>query len=550
MISGWRAWLHHASRRRASVQRTAVGIVLLGFVLAWLLCGSPFSSASHSSITPDPMEYAIRMEWQRLCQTPGPEPRALGYWLRKLTPSLGMLAEALDTSPASWAMYTEEGRVLVYEVRPLLIKHLVTPEQIQLAEDYLAACLLNDAALRKAAAVRVQEATLSQIPRPFAHEWHASLLLREDADASALEAMMREGMLFTDAQSARETAVRLAVLQQDRDKMAQMADAGWTEDLPPLLEHDAGALLGSIPIQWRGLLRYRMQGLPLAALLLTAMSSGLWYVLLVMHTPRWSWRWTWPLAPTVAGIASIWPTISLIAWQEQERISLTGSGAATPQTFPMDLWHLIVGVGLREESCKLALTAFFMPWLVWRRMPGMALMTGAFVGLGFALEENVDYYESMGGAVALPRFLSANFMHVAMTGLTTHALYDMLRSRFATADRFLLTFAAVVTAHAVYDYAPPEGSGLDMYLPMLTLAFIAWRFWDQVEAELPATPQGIAPGAVFLIGSALIIATSLIITAVQEKTWGRVIEATISCASILPVALIYWRRFEGTLSAR
>ena len=549
MISGWRAWLHHASRRRASLERTAVGIVVSGFLLAWLVCASPLSPDSHPVITTDPVEHAIRREWQRLRHAPGPEPRALGHWLRKLTPSLAMLAEVLDSPPASWAKYAKEGSVLAYEVRSLLVKHLGAAKLIELAEDYLAACLLTDPELQKAAAARVQAATHSPNPLPLAHEWHASLLLREDADSSALEAMMREGQLFPDAQSARETSVRLALLQQEREKLAQMAQAGWTDNLPPLLEHDAGALLGNILIQWRGLLRYRMQGLPLAALLLTGMSAGLWYILLVMHTPRCSWRWTWPLGPVVAGIASIWPTISLIAWQEQEKLGLNGTVEATTLNFPMDLWHLILGVGLREESCKLALAAFFMPWLVWRRMPGMALMTGAFVGLGFALEENVDYYQSMGGAVALPRFLSANFMHVAMTGLTTHALYEMLHSRFASADRFLLTFAAVVTAHAVYDYAPPEASGLDMYLPMLTLAFIAWRFWDQVEAEMPIMPQPIAPAAVFLIGGATIIAASLIITAMQEKTWSRVIEASISCASILPVALIYWRRFERTLSA-
>lgn len=52
--------------------------------------------------------------------------------------------------------------------------------------------------------------------------------------------------------------------------------------------------------------------------------------------------------------------------------------------------------GSGEELCKLALAALFMPWLVWRRAPGVALMTGAFVGLGFALEENIDYYQGMG----------------------------------------------------------------------------------------------------------------------------------------------------------
>lgn len=545
-MHGWRAWLHHASRRRQAVQRLAAGIVLAGVALAWVITRTQREPEA-AQVTVDPVEHAIRTEWRRLRDTSAPQPRQLCHWLRKLTPSLAMVAEALECPPASWADYEKQGTVLAYQVRTLLARHFGEDHLVRLAEDYLAACLMTEEPARRAANARVRDAARLEPPPPYANELHASLLLRMDEDGAALAAMMREGALFPDAHQARETAVRLALLQEDRPALGRMAAQGWLRAVPPLLEHDAGAMLGSVAVQWRGLLRHRVASLPLAALMLTAMAAGLWYVLLVMHTPRQPWRWSWPVAPVVAGIASIWPTVTLIAWQEQE-MGL-GSGHE-PAPFPLDLWHLVIGVGLREELCKLALASVFMPWLLWRRAPGMALMTGAFVGLGFALEENVDYYGTMGGAVALPRFLSANFMHVAMTGLTTHALYEMLRTRFARADGFLATFAAIVAAHAVYDYQPPEGSGLEMYLPMVILAMLAWRFWDQVEAQLPAVGQTLAPAAVFLLGAALIIAASLVVTAVQDGSWGRVLEAAMSCASILPVALIYWRRFEGGMSTR
>ncbi|MCA1964514.1 MAG: PrsW family intramembrane metalloprotease [Prosthecobacter sp.] len=546
MIHGWRAWLHHASRRRAEVQRLAAGIVIAGLLLAWALCQvEPVPTTEQ--ITVDPVEHALRTEWRRLRDASHPQPRQMCHWLRKLTPSLRMVAEALEYPPADWATYAKEGRVLAYEVRPLLQHHLREQNLIQLAEDYLAACLKSDEAERRDAATQVRAAAEREPPQPHANELHASLLLRADEDAAALAAMMREGTQFPDAAQARETAVRLALLHKDRAALAEMAARGWLRAVPPILEHEAGSLLGDVWLQWCGLLRHRLATLPLAALLLTAMASGLWYGLLVMHTPRQDWRWSWPVAPVVAGIASIWPTVSLIAWQEQEM----GIGLSQePAPFPLDLWHLILGVGLREEICKLALAAFFMPWLLWRRAPGKALMTGAFVGLGFALEENLDYYQSMGGAVALPRFLSANFLHVALTGLATHALYEMLRTRFARADFFLTTLGTVILAHAAYDYQPPGGGGLEIYLPMMILALLAWRFWDEVDLQLPTVGQTLAPGAVLLLGSALLIATSLITTAVQHRDWGRVLEAASACASILPVMLIYWRRFEGGMSAR
>jgi ABC-type polysaccharide/polyol phosphate export permease len=126
----------------------------------------------------------------------------------------------------------------------------------------------------------------------------------------------------------------------------------------------------------------------------------------------------------------------------------------------------------------------------------------------------------------------------------------MLRSRFHRVQEFISTFAMIVVAHAVYDYDAPQITGLSSYVPMLILALLAWRFWDEVEKEMPQVRQTISPAAIFLIGSALVIAVSLIITAVQDGTWLAVVDAAKSCASILPVAVIYWRRFEGGLSSR
>lgn len=137
-----------------------------------------------------------------------------------------------------------------------------------------------------------------------------------------------------------------------------------------------------------------------------------------------------------------------------------------------------------------------------------------------------------------------------MTGLTTHALYDMLRSRFHRTQHFLSTFAVIVVAHAVYDYDMPAITGLSGYVPMLILAALAWQFWDAVGAQMPHTRQTLSPAAVFLIGTAIVIATSLLVTAVKEGSWQSVLDAAMSCASMLPVVVIYWRRFEGGLSAR
>ncbi|MEQ1749749.1 MAG: PrsW family glutamic-type intramembrane protease, partial [Prosthecobacter sp.] len=429
-----------------------------------------------------------------------------------------------------------------YEVRTLLTKHAAQPEMQKLLLDYIAGCLAQKEAVGIEATKRIRDQAQQDNPMPLANELYASLLLRTDHDADALNALMRETTLFADAEPARETATRLALKLNDDASLRQIVSAGWLEKMPPIMEHLAGVQLGDLMMQWRGLLRHRLATVPYQALAITALAAALWFIILVQHTPPQSWRWSWPIAPIVAGIASIWPTVSLAIWQEDVM------GIVDDVPFPWDVWHLIIGVGLREELCKLALAALFMPWLVWRRAPGMALMTGAFVGLGFALEENIDYYQDYGDGVALVRLLSANFMHVAMTGLTTHALYDMLRTRFHRAQQFIITFFSLVVAHAIYDYEPPQITGLGAYLPIVILAFVAWQFWDLVEAEMPHSRQLISPAAIFLLGTSLIIAVSFLLSAFETPTREALVGTAMQCVSFLPVAVIYWRRFERGLS--
>jgi RsiW-degrading membrane proteinase PrsW (M82 family) len=542
MIHGWRTRLHYWSRRGDFVKKTALFVVIGGFILASVII--QLTPDGGSTIAMDPVEQKIRNDWQRLRNESEANPRELSRWLRQVMPNTQMLSESLGMAVPTWAEFEKKGELFAYEVRPLLSKHASSPDIQKLLVDYIAACLAEKEPAGIEAAKRLHDQAHQEKPPPLANELHASVLLRTDHDADALTALMRETMLFADALPARETATRLALRLKDESSLRQIVSAGWLENLPAMVEHHVGLELGDLLMQWHGLLRHRLSSLPFMALMMTALVAVLWYIILVQHTPEQSWRWIWPITPIVAGIASVWPTLSLVAWQENVM------GIVDEVPFPWDLWHLIIGVGLREEMCKLILAAFFMPWLLWRRAPGLALMTGAFVGLGFAVEENIDYYQDFGDGVALVRFLSANFMHVAMTGLTTHALYDMLRSRFHRAQQFLITFFTIVVAHALYDFHPPEMTGLGGYLPMLILAYIAWQFWDRVEAEMPHSRQLISPASIFLIGTALVIAVSFLVSVIENPTREALIGTAAQCVSFLPVALIYWRRFEGSLFAR
>jgi RsiW-degrading membrane proteinase PrsW (M82 family) len=533
MFSGWRARLHYWSRHRRALKKTAVGIVVISFISAWLLI-QLFPKTEGISL--DPVEQQARNEWQRLRNAPSPQPRELARWLRGTLRMLPHLCDAAGVDYTTWATYQQNGKLVDYEVRGLIQRHAAGhAEGVTMFEDFIMAQLLRDEAPGPEAYARIQERAQRAAPPPIANELYAAILQRQDDNYGALAALLREATLFADTALVRQQALRIALHLKDTESVRKIrAMPGWLDAMPPLLQHQVGVQLQDPWLQWHGLLQDHLINLPFGAALLTLFVTLLWYVIFVLHSAPRRWRWVLPIPPLIAGILSVWPTLTIIAWEEVHW------NMTEDAPFPYDLWYWIAGVGLREEVAKLALFALFLPWLLRRRQPGLALITGAFVGLGFAMEENLQYYQEHGFAVAVARFLSANFLHAAMTGIAGHALYDLLRSRFAHAEKFIGTFLAVVTVHGVYDYAA-GAEGLP-YVSMILLAFLAWYFLDLIEHEAPPARQIISPAAVLLLGAATLIAVVFLVTAIQEKSVAVLADAAEQSLGILPMAVIYWRR--------
>jgi RsiW-degrading membrane proteinase PrsW (M82 family) len=531
LIHGWRARLHALSRDGDWLKRMALGIVACGFVLALML--TTLGPGRGAGFAPDPIEQALRAEWQALRRDPAPAPRALALWLARVCLRAEGLCRTQDVPAPDWITFQNEQRIFDWATAPLLERLEPSPRRV--LADFLQAWLDAPASGGAEARQRLEAAARRDVE--LASELLATLHLRVRDQAAALALLMREGLLFETAAAAREAALRLALRLRDVESLAAMAAApGWLEEVPPVLQHHAGTLLGEIGLQWRGLLRHRMSHLPVGALALAGFAALLWYGVLVLQGPGQGRRWIWPLAPLLAGGLSVVPALSVAGWQEL----VHGMSAEAP--FPHDLWYYLGGVGLREELAKLAAGALFLPWLLGQRVPGRALFTGAFVGLGFGLEENLNYYEQYGGGVAVVRFLTANFMHAALSGLLLHALDQALRSRFARVDGFLTALPVVVAVHGVYDYAASADTpGLDL-LAMAVLALTAWQFLDLAEVEARPGRRWLSPGAIVVLGTALLMAWSLIATALQTADRASLAAAGMECLAVLPLLFIYWRR--------
>ena len=98
------------------------------------------------------------------------------------------------------------------------------------------------------------------------------------------------------------------------------------------------------------------------------------------------------------GVLSVYPTLMVITLEEVT-LNLRQVGEVVP-----DAIFFVFGVGLREEACKLLLFLPLLPILRRRGSRLEALTCGALVGLGFAAEENVLYFQNFEASVCHGHF--------------------------------------------------------------------------------------------------------------------------------------------------
>ncbi len=537
----WRARTHHLTRNPAFLTKATLVILAAGLALALLVVGVG-GTHSHSeelmrSLVEklvDPAAELLREGYQELEGAREAQPRKLARWLRR-----ACYYDEREALPDADGKVEPAGfEIAGYDAAVLLDKHAPDAGLRRLFEDYTAAARGSD----EVAARRLRAAADAESPPALANQLLGQWLVQRERVEEGLDAFVREGRLFDDAAPARAEALHWAVhLKRAPLVKDLLATPGWTDGADTAVVYHAAGLAGDVWLQWRTLVRLRLQDLPFVKLGLALAAAGLWYVILVqMSGLEGRWKWALPLLPMMAGVASIWPTLSLVEFQHQHL------GLSQDAPFPHNLWYYFGGIGLREELCKLALFAPFLPWLLRRRQAGLALVTGAFVGLGFALEENLDYYDPAGGSVVWGRFVTANFMHAAMTGIAAHGLYLTVRSGFHRVGDFVGAFLMVVAAHGIYDLVimmDDERLGIS-FLHIVVLAFLANHFFTLLAAETRALRGAVSPAAVYILGSAMLVAALMVSAAALEGTREAVAGVASGCLSVVPVGFLFWRHLE------
>lgn len=345
---------------------------------------------------------------------------------------------------------------------------------------------------------------LAHQPRPLAHanELIGDLYASSKNTAKARDYYEREAGRL-DAASARGKLVDLHLETKNFAAAGRLLDdplyaqARTPERTIQLAtaQHHWGDLLPPLLVIERDLF------LPLP-MLLAAVAGFVWIAvaLQAIQPPRlFCFRTIVPFLAIVAGMASTFPTLLAGEWQGEMW------GLRPDRGIVGDLLFFVAGVGLREELMKLLFFVPFIPLLLMRGSRLEMLMIAGFVGLGFAIEENLQYFKQYGATAAFVRCLTANFFHLALTGSIGYALCTaILEPRRCWV--FPATFAGMAVAHGLYDILASAG-GIPFFhlLVMLVFVLVSLFFFRQLRPLRDAATDQLNIAATLVAGLAILL---------------------------------------------
>ncbi len=348
-----------------------------------------------------------------------------------------------------------------------------------------------------------------------------------------------------DAANARQKLFEL--LLEKRDFAAAHRIAG-DPVIGPLLTPSNRVMLAAGEHRWLdifqpliGMERDYLTPMPVA---LAAMAGLVWFIIAlqaIQPPGLLCFRTLAPILAVAAGVASIAPTLLTVLYQEEVwKIKATGD-------FFDDLIFYVVGVGPREELCKLLCFLPFVPVLLLRKSRLEMLMIAGCVGLGFAMEENVQYFAQAGPAIAFGRFLTANFFHLAATGIVGLAFCDWMMSPLKKLPQFIGKTLAVMLAHGCYDafMAVEELAALALVSTMSFMLLALFFFRTLRTLRTTATDQ-ISIAGTLIVGISLLNAAVLVCASMKLGFAPALAALAFTAFSLVMITyMFYWQLGDG-----
>ena len=376
--------------------------------------------------------------------------------------------------------------------------------RIDLTEDVQLLGLFWRAALQKQVPETLRQRVVAlaarEPPTPFANHLLGNEARRNGRLIEAATRLEREGLHFPERADDFRLAMRILVMAELWDEIGErMKNPAVAPHMPPALRYGYAVRTKDVRGAVRAIVEIALERRPAAALAMAAISGAMWLLFLLRLgrvREQLSSRLPLFLAAFVLGIVSVLPTLVVVGLEEsllgfRERGELVS-----------DFIFFTVGVGLREELCKLLLFLSLLPILRARGNRLEVLACGALVGLGFATEENVQYLQHGGLTTGLSRFLTANFLHMALSGLLALAAFDALRDQRGDTPTFSRTLLTVTALHGAYDLFLSSRDLDGLGFLSMTIFIILTRLFLR---EVAAAARGPTPGLLRQFARAVVV---------------------------------------------
>ena len=209
----------------------------------------------------------------------------------------------------------------------------------------------------------------------------------------------------------------------------------------------------------------------------------------------------------ILGALSAHATSLFFFWQERQL------GFNMPRELPGQLAYCL-SIGLREEGLKLLFILPLLP-LLWRRSDLEIITVAGLVGLGFAMEENINYFERTAGLCAVARFATANFLHISLTAMGGLTLVRACTHRGHILQA-VQTFATIVVLHGLYDAFLIVNIFSDFsWLSMSLFVFLGHQYFSWLRHFRERWMDNISATSIFTLGLVFVAGLSYTLYAWQ-----------------------------------
>ena len=236
--------------------------------------------------------------------------------------------------------------------------------------------------------------------------------------------------------------------------------------------------------------------------LVTCSVAGIGWILFLVHLGSgWFWKRKEQLLIPIAFALGFISTLFCLGVVVVQDHYLNHQGFEG-KSIIYNLAYSVLGIGLREEVCKLL---FFLPLLYFIKdikEDYKILCYCSLVGLGFAVEENFGYFMRYGQTTIMARFLTANFAHTFMTGFTCYYLVKAVQRGGHAWDDFTTTFLKMIGIHGIYDFFLSDPVMVAKGMPffsMMIYVYVALLYLRLLMNTAPPAHQFVSLTRVFTI---------------------------------------------------